>query len=136
MATHRVVQFQLAVLRQKHDGRGGELFCHGSPLKDRALRGRDVELHVRQAVTSGLNHRPVAHHCQGETGDLLFLELRFDITVDSVGIHRTGKGPTCESNKAAAHQSPTEMEEEVVITVHKESCFEALRSILMTAEAC
>ena len=84
VAADGIIEFQLAVLCEKHNRGGGELYSSRRPTGSRALRRRHVKFHVRQAVTFGFRDLALAHHGKCETGNVVFLELRFDVTVDSV----------------------------------------------------
>src|SRR3954465_3232270 len=49
-----VVERELAIPREQHDGGGGELLRHRSALEDGRARDRHVVLEIRRAVAPGI----------------------------------------------------------------------------------
>src|SRR3954462_10847530 len=57
-----VVERELAILREKHDGGGGELLRHRSALEDGRSRDRHLVLEIRRAVAPGIERLTITAH--------------------------------------------------------------------------
>ena len=62
---HRVVERQLAVERQQHDGGRGELLGDRAGLEDRVRADPDAVLEVGHAVAVGVDDCPLVRHTDG-----------------------------------------------------------------------
>src|SRR5689334_21150886 len=78
-----VVERELAVLREQHQGRRRELFGDGTTLEDRGIRIRHSILEVRQAVAVGVEGAAIFPESDAATGRRV-VEARED-SVDTCG---------------------------------------------------
>ena len=131
MFSDLIVEPELAVLGQHHDGGRRERLRHGGYLVYAVLRGRRAEFHARQTVPAHLNDLPVFNDGEREAGDVALLHLRRNEVINSVGSYRQMEAQQqerggCEFNEQDAHILPHKL----VVTAHDENtaslCFVAI----------
>src|SRR2546427_13012496 len=81
-----IVELDLTLLDEQHDGRRGELLGHRRQLEHGVRRHRHVVLEVRVPIAARLQELALADDRQGRARDVAPLHLDLDVIVDRVGV--------------------------------------------------